>query len=228
MTRIVLARYSGMLAIITAYIATAPGLALAQKFEYRDLTKTIEVKSPPRRTPESKPSESTVDWQATRWHMTMQQVAAITQNIMPTTTAERRDHTNPDVGIALLKSRYVDQEIHYTAFYWFHDNKLVAVAIKPAGDFRHWPKVNIGLEKIYGQPSEDKSKTSSNGGMHCVVTDRKWISEREGTVIKFLAQDCKQNLSPHLNFYSIQYEALSTTNIATSVTPLPFGPTGVR
>ena len=234
MTRTKLGRYSCMLAIITTYLAAVPSLAFAQRVDYREVTKTIYVNSPPRKNPETKPGEttnneqqSTVDWQSTRWHMTMEQVAAISRNIIPTTTAERRDHTNPDVGIALLKARYVDQEVQYTAFYWFRDNKLVAVAIKP-GNFWHWPKVNFGLEKTYGQPSEDKTKTSFNGGMHCVVRDKKWISEREGTVIKFLAQDCKQSPIPHLNFFSIQYEALSTAAMATSITPLPFGPTGLR
>ena len=223
-----------MLAIITAYLAAVPGVAFAQRFEYREVTKTIYVKSPPRRSPETKPSEttdneqqSTVDWKSTRWHMTMEQVAAISRNVIPTTTAERRDYINPDVGIALLKAQYVDQEIQYTAFYWFRDDKLLAVTIKLA-DFWHWPRVNFGLEKTYGQPSEDNTKTSSNGGMHCVVKDRKWISEREGTVIKFLAQDCKQSPSPHLNFFRIQYEALSTAAMVASITPLPFGPTGLR
>ena len=57
MTRTLVARYSGLLAIITAYIAVVPGLAFAQKFEYRDVIKTIEVKSPPRRTFEAKPAD---------------------------------------------------------------------------------------------------------------------------------------------------------------------------
>jgi len=48
------ARYSGLLAIITANIAVVPGLAFAQKFEYRDVIKTLEVKAPPRRTFEAK------------------------------------------------------------------------------------------------------------------------------------------------------------------------------
>ena len=259
MTRTLVARYSGLLAIITAYIAVAPGLAFAQKFEYRDVTKTIEVKSPPRRTFEAhpadlknaelKPSETNsaetkpaetkktetklaatnaqtkpaevksvqpkpqtkdelptaVDWLHTRWHMSMGQVAAIGRHIVPTTTAERRDHTKPDIGIALLKARYVEKEIEYTAFYWFHDNKLVAVAIK-SGDFRHWPKVNQALEQAYGKPSEEKSKTSTNEGMRCVVTDRKWISEGQDAVIKFLAQDCDPSPTQHWNFYSVQYE----------------------
>ena len=254
MTRTVVARYSGMLAIITAYIAVVPGLAFAQKFEYRDVIKTLEVKSPPRRNAETKPAETmnaetkpattngveikaaeakyvepkaakaryeskptiknvlpTVDWLHTRWHMSMGQVAGISPNIVPTTTAERRDHTNPDIGIALLKEQYVEERIQYTAFYWFYDNKLVAVALKPS-DFRHWPKVNMGLEQTYGKPTEDKSKTSVNEGMQCVVTDRKWISERQGTAISFLAQDCNQSPPRHWNFYSVQYEPVSTTS----------------
>ena len=265
MTRTLVARYSGMLAIITAYIAVVPGLAFAQKFEYRDVIKTLEVKSPPRRTFEPKPAATdvettrpvetknakpkpairkiaetkpaevkyvepkpaeakyvvepkpqtkdelpTVDWLATRWHMSMEQVATIS-HIVPTTAAERRDHTNPDIGIALLKAQYVEKDIPYTAFYWFHDNKLVAVAIK-SGDFRHWPKVNTSLEQTYGKPSEEKSKTSFNEGMQCIVTDRKWISEPQGTVIKFLAQDCNRSPTQHWNFYSIQYEPTLTTS----------------
>ena len=266
MTRILVARCSGLLAIITTYIAVVPGLAFAQKFEYRDVIKTLEVKAPPRRhfeprsedtnvetkatevwyvtkpetknakpkpairkSAETKPAEvkyvepkpadakhvvepkpqtndelPTVDWLATRWHMSMEQVATI-GHLVPTTAAERRDHTSPDLGIALLRARYVEKEIPYTAFYWFHDNKLVAVAIK-SGDFRHWPKVNKSLEQTYGKPSEEKSKTSTNEGMRCVVTDRKWISERQDTVIKFLAQDCDRSPTQHWNFYSIQYE----------------------
>ena len=253
MTRTVVARYSGMLAIITAYIAVAPGLAFAQKFEYRDVIKTLDVKSPPRRIPETKPAESKnaetkpvatnaetkpaetkyvefkaaaryvepkatiknempmVDWLHTRWHTSMEQVAAISRNIVPTTTAERRDHTNSDIGIALLKEQYVEERIPYTAFYWFKDNKLVAVALKPS-DFRHWPKVNMSLEQTYGKPTEDKSNTSLNEGMQCVVTDRKWISERQGTAVNFLAQDCNQSPPRHWNFYRVQYEPAPTTS----------------
>ena len=47
MTRTLVARYSGLLAIVTASIALVPGLAVAQKFEYRDVIKTLEVKAPP-------------------------------------------------------------------------------------------------------------------------------------------------------------------------------------
>ena len=248
MTNTLVARFSGLLAIITANIAVVPGLAFAQKFEYRDVIKTLEVKAPPRKVfevkpagiknAELKPAETnaaaetkrtetklstsnaqtepqtkdqlpTVDWLHTRWHMSFRQVAAISRNIVPTTAAERRDHTNPDVGIALLKGRYVENEIEYTAYYWFYDNKLVAVAIK-SGDFRHWPKVNKAFEQAYGQPSEEKSATSTNEGMRCVVTDRKWISEPQSTVIKFLAQDCDRSPTRHWNFYSIQYEPNST------------------
>ena len=228
-----LGRYACMSAIITAFVTAVPNLACAQKFEYREVSRTIYVTSVPRGNSETKPGEaknneqqSAVDWQSTRWQMTVGQVAAISRNIIPTTTAERRDHTNPDIGIALLKARYVDHEIQYTAFYWFNDDKLVAVVIKPA-DFRHWPKVNFGLEKTYGQPSEDNTQTSNNSGTHCVVRDKKWISE--GTVIKFVAQDCKQNQIPVMNFFRIQYEAApSTTAMAATITPLPFGPTGLR
>ena len=147
MTRTVVARYSGMLAIITAYIAVVPGLAFAQKFEYRDVIKTLEVKSPPRRTFEPKPAATdvettrpvetknakpkpamrkiaetkpaevkyvepkpaeakyvvepkpqtkdelpTVDWLATRWHMSMEQVATISQHCPDDRRGTARSH----------------------------------------------------------------------------------------------------------------------------------------
>ena len=262
MTKTLFARYSGTLAVITSCIVIVPGLAVAQKFEYRDVIKTLDVKAPPRKSSEAKPADTknaevkpsealsadtksaeaknsetklaatnaqakptevrsanpitqTEDqlpkgnWLHTRWHMSLGQVAAISRNIVPTTTAERRDHTNPDNGIALLKARYVENEIEYRAFYWFHDSKLVAVAVK-SGDFRHWPTVNKALERAYGKPSEEKSKTSSTEGMRCVVTDRKWISESQSTVIKFLAQDCDRSPTRHWNFYSIHYEPIAT------------------
>ena len=57
MTRTLVARYSGLLAIITACIAVVPSLAFAQKFEYRDVIKTLEVKTPPRSTSEAKQAE---------------------------------------------------------------------------------------------------------------------------------------------------------------------------
>ena len=276
MTRTILVQCFGL--AITAHLAAVPGLASAQKleyrvvsaqkkWEYRDLLKIIEVKSPyadarPSETKdETKPSETksetqpakmtkaeakpaetvkaetnpaeatnkdqlpTIDWRSLRWHMSMEQVATSSRNITPTTTSERRDHRNPEVGVALLKARYVAQEIQYTALYWFHDDRLVAVAIKPR-DARHWPKVNAGLEQTYGAPSDDKSRTTSIGAMQCVVTDRKWISERDSKAIKFVAQDCNQN--EHLNFYSVRYEPILTTMAAAAVTSPPFGPTGVR
>ena len=120
MTRKILVRCFGL--AITAYLAV-PSLATAQqleyrlvtakKWEYRDLIKIIEVKSPYPETkpsepkaktkqsettkPEAKPVETTnkdqlptVDWRSTRWHMTRDQVAASGRNITPTTTSERR------------------------------------------------------------------------------------------------------------------------------------------
>ena len=247
----VLKRSSPILAI-TVFLAAVPGLASAQqleyrvvsaqKWQYRDLLKTIEVKSPHGRFDQTKPSETTqaqtqpaettnkdqvptVDWRSTRWHMSREQVAASSRNITPTTTSERRDHSNPEVGVALLKGRYVAQEIQYTAFYWFHQNRLVAIAMKPS-DPRHWSKVNAGLEQTYGTPIDDKSTTTSSGAMRCVVTDRKWNSEPDGNVIKFLAQDCNQN--ENLNFYSVRYEPILPTSITASVIPLGIGQAGVR
>ena len=58
MTRIMVGRFSRMLAI-TAYLAAVPGLASAQKFEYRDVIKTLEVKLPLPKNPETKPTETT-------------------------------------------------------------------------------------------------------------------------------------------------------------------------
>ena len=58
MTAITVGRFSRMLAI-TAYLAAVPGLASAQKFEYRDVIKTLEVKLPPPKNPEPKPTETT-------------------------------------------------------------------------------------------------------------------------------------------------------------------------
>ena len=231
MARTVLAGRSCMLALITAYLIVVPGLASAQQWQYRDLLKSIEIKVAPKGHLEAKPAETTnkdqlIDWlPSTRWHMTRGQIAASDPNITPTTTSERRDHRNADVGVALLKGRYVAQEIQYTAFFWFHENKLVAVVMKP-GNPRHWPKANTGLQQIYGQPSEDNSRNISNGQMHCVVTDRKWMSERDDKIIKFNAQECNQH--QHLNFYSIRYEPVMTVNMAASVTPVGIGSTGVR
>jgi hypothetical protein len=207
---------------ITACVSVLTDLASAQKWHYRDLLKTIEVKSPPAQNSETKPAETSnkdqlIDRQSFRWHMTKDQVAASGPNISPTSTSERRDHNNPEAGVALLKTRHVAQEIPYTAFYWFRDNKLVAVVMKPS-DFQHWPKVNTGLEQIYGKPFEDKSRDVSNGQMHCVVKDRTWISERDDTTVKFVAQECNQ--FQHLtNVYSIRYEPISTTSMAASATP---------
>ena len=259
MTRTLVARYSGLLAIITAHIAVVPGLAFAQKFEYRDVIKTIEVKAPARRgnvepkpvetknlernpvpaKAETKPTETncvapkrvnkeelpTADWLLlTRWHMSMEQVAASSQKITPTTASERRDYNNPNVGVALLKALNVEDEIQYTAFYWFQSNKLVAVVLKP-GDFRHWSTVHAGLEQTYGTPSEDKSKTISSGAMQCVVTDKTWISGLDGNTIKFIAQQCNQN--QHLNFYSVRYEPV-LASMAASLNTSSFSLAGVR
>jgi hypothetical protein len=209
--------------IITAYVIVLPNLAFAQKWQYRDLLKTIEVKSPPARNSETKSTETTnkdqlIDRRSFRWHMTKDQVAATAPNITPTSTSERRDHSNSETGVALLKTKHVAQEITYTAFYWFRDDKLVAVVMKPR-DFQHWPKVNTGLEQIYGKPFEDKSRNVSNGQMYCVVKDRTWISEPDETVVKFVAQECNQ--FQHLtNVYSIRYEPILTTSMAASATPL--------
>ena len=154
--------------------------------------------------------EQIVDWQSTRWHMTLEQVAAISSAIAPTTAAERRDHTNPDIGVALLKSRYVAEQIEYTAYYWFRDDKLVSVALKPQ-DFRHWPRVSYSLEQIYGKPSEDNSqKLSATTG--CSGRDRIWISERDKMIVKFFALEC--NRHRHLNSYTIRYEPVLTRDKA--------------
>ena len=214
----------------------------AQKWQYRDLLKTIEVKSPQGKVEQIKPSGTAqphtqpaeiinkdqvpaVDWRSTRWDMSPEQVASNSPNITPTTTSERRDHSNPQVGVALLKGRYVAREVHYTTFYWFHQNRLVAIVMKP-NDPRHWSKVSAVLEQTYGTPIDDKSTTISSGAMRCTVTDKKWNSEADGNVIKFLAQDCNQN--EQLNFYNVRYEPILTTNLGASGTPRGMRQAGVR
>jgi hypothetical protein len=96
------------------------------------------------------------DWQFTQWGMSEAELTAISENIEPTTGAEKQAKSNPYVGTALYKSGYTAVDVKFTAYYVFNAGKLVAVSLSPV-DLENWPKVNIAIGQIYGTPDEDKS-----------------------------------------------------------------------
>src|SRR5882757_7640294 len=111
--------------------------------------------------------------------MSESELIARNPNIIQTTATERTDYSNPHIGVALYKSDYKAMEIDFTAYYTFNANKLVKVSIKPV-DLANWPKVNLAMGQIYGQPMEDKSHKI---GVTCNVIDRTWRSEKEKNLV---------------------------------------------
>ena len=88
--------------------------------------------------------------------MSPAELTALDASIVPTTSTEQQNNSNPYVGRAEYKSRYQAKDIVFTAYYWFNAGKLVAVGLIP-NNLGDWPKANLILSQIYGAPIEDKS-----------------------------------------------------------------------
>jgi hypothetical protein len=146
-------------------------------------------------------SAAQADWQFTKWGMSEAELTAISENIEPTTPAERSGMSNPYVGTALYRSGYTAMDVKFTAYYIFDAGKLAAVSLKPV-DLENWPKVNIALDQIYGPPVEDKSKRESGGTMFCSTVDKKWRDEREKNIVTAFGLSCNRGGN---NFFSIKY-----------------------
>ena len=85
--------------------------------------------------------------------MSEAELTAISENIEPTTGAEKQAKSNAYVGTALYKSGYTAMDVKFTAYYVFNAGKLVAVSLSPV-DLENWPKVNIAIGQIYGTPDD--------------------------------------------------------------------------
>jgi hypothetical protein len=145
------------------------------------------------------------DWQYTKWGMTEAELKAVSPNITLTTAKETKDHSNPYIGESRFKSGYSASDIQFTAYYWFRSGKLVAVELDPV-NLKDAPRLNLMMEKIYGAPTKDASRTLGGGSLSCSVIDRQWRDEGRRNLVRLSSMTC--SASSEKDFASTRYEPL--------------------
>jgi hypothetical protein len=132
------------------------------------------------------------DWQYTKWGMSTAELQALSPNIIPTEPASRSGLRVMGLGDAMLYSGYSAAEIPFTAYYYFSNDKLVAVSLRTKKD-DDGVRTRERLKALYGAPDNKNRFTG------CEKTQ--WRDQKLSNAVTFF--EC-----PSIDSYEVRYEPI--------------------
>lgn len=152
----------------------------------------------------SQPSHA--DWEFTKWGMSPEEVLAASNGTATRMAAEDKGPKYigpPASGTPLLKGMHKTWNFDFSVTYFFVDEKLYGVRLKPELALESVP-LQWELRSHYGEPNFEK-----NYGEACRYIQREWLDRSAGNGIQFIDANCGSDLH-NVSLYFLPLDATGT------------------
>jgi hypothetical protein len=152
------------------------------------------------------PSPSYASWQNTRWDMSLEELFAVREHLVPTTPLEQRNEKMATLGTPLAKEDYFTPQYGFNVYLYFLQSRLTGVRLD-AKENEKATEIFDDYKLAYGTPAEGVDRTTSG----CRDIRGSWRDEQNGNAIMFSSFTCDGAHDRKLNVVRVLYQPIQTS-----------------
>jgi hypothetical protein len=132
-------------------------------------------------------TQAFADWQYTKWGSTLEELRAIPNQTILTTSPKEQKGLAFSFGTPMAKTTYKAMETTFDVNFLFENNKLNGVVLYMK-DIETAARIGTALGDQYGKPEKDTADYDKLSD--CYTTYRLWRDEQAGNVVSFRSWAC--------------------------------------